>query len=206
VNPPPSNRIILARHGETFFNRDFRIMGQLDSALTPDGLAVAEQVARLLDGEAISAVHSSPLGRALASARIYTQRLGLPITLTEAMAELSFGEWEGTLRAVVKPEPGPLRASWDERPPAGESYRDAETRVAAFISEIKEIAGSGAIFIVGHAGINRVFLRLWMGLEPEYAVRLLCPHDTLFILDGDDRVITRSLTRGDSRDLPLAPE
>ncbi|MBI5569228.1 MAG: histidine phosphatase family protein [Desulfomonile tiedjei] len=206
MNPLRSNRIILARHGETFFNRDSRIMGQFDSPLTPEGLAVAGQVGRLLDGEAIAAVYSSPLGRALASAKIYTQSLGLPITPTEAMAELSFGSWEGLLRVVVKPEPGPLRASWDERPPGGESYRDAEARVGAFIKRIEELPETGTIFIVGHAGVNRVFLRLWVGLEPGYAVRLLCPHDTLFILEGDNRVLTRSLTRGDSRDLPLAPE
>ena len=181
-------------------------MGRHDSPLTPEGLTIAAEVARLLDGEIITAVYSSPLGRAVASTRVYTQGLGMPITLVEAMAELAFGEWEGLLRIVAKPPPGRLRAFWDERPPGGESYRDAEDRVGAFIRELGEVRGTGTFLVVGHAGVNRVFLRLWMGLEPDYAVRLLCPHDSVFILNGPGRVVTRSLTKGDFEGLLVDPE
>ena len=87
-------KIVLARHGQTIFNRDGFIMGRSDSPLTPEGISAAKQVARLIEEQKIRTVFCSPLGRARMSTDIYTERMGLPILVRDAMAELACGEWE----------------------------------------------------------------------------------------------------------------
>lgn len=201
-----ATRIILARHGETVCNREVRLMGRSDSPLTPDGIQIAHEVARLVEQQDVKVIYSSPLGRALSSARIYTKNLGIPIFPEDNMAELACGEWEGKYRFDVKPEPGPLRATWVEKPPGGESYRDAEPRVAAFIKHIKGQTHASTTLVVGHAGVNRVFLKLWLGLSPEYAVRIRCPHDTVYVLGDGASVQATSLTGSQSEGLLLDPE
>ncbi len=72
-------KIVLARHGETIFNRAGFIMGRSDSPLTPEGVSAAKQVARLIEEQKIRTVFCSPLGRTRQSAEIYTEGIGLPI-------------------------------------------------------------------------------------------------------------------------------
>ncbi len=187
-------KIVLARHGETIFNRDGFIMGRSDSPLTPEGLSAAKQVARLIEEQKIRTVFCSPLGRARMSTDIYTEGMGLPILVREAMAELSCGEWEGKPRSEVGDGVQLIRKTWLDRPPGGESYSDGETRVAPFIQEITSEDIQYPILVVGHAGVNRVFLKLWSSLDPECAMRINCPHDTIYLIEGRHRVMARSVT------------
>ena len=57
-------RILAIRHGETAWNRDNRIQGQLDIELNMTGRWQAERTAEALRGEALGAVYSSDLSRA----------------------------------------------------------------------------------------------------------------------------------------------
>jgi broad specificity phosphatase PhoE len=187
-------KIVLARHGETIFNRDGFIMGRSDSPLTPEGISAAKQVARLIEEQNIRTVFCSPLGRARMSTDIYTARTGLPILVREAMAELSCGEWEGKPRSEVGDGVQLIRKTWMDRPPGGESYSDGETRVAPFIQEIKSEDVQYPILVVGHASVNRVFLKLWSSLDPECAMMINCPHDTIYLIEDRLKVVARSVT------------
>jgi broad specificity phosphatase PhoE len=187
-------KIVLARHGETIFNRDGFIMGRSDSALTPEGLSAAKQVARLIEEQKIRTVFCSPLGRTRLSAEIYTEGMGLPILVRDAMAELSCGEWEGKPRSEVRDGVRLIRETWLDRPPGGESYSDGETRVAPFIQEITSENIHYPILVVGHASVNRVFLKLWLSLNPDRVMRINSPHDTIYLIEGRHRVVARSVT------------
>ncbi len=175
--------MILARHGRTVFNRDGFIMGQSDSPLTPDGIETVAAVAGLLAQESLSAIYCSPLGRAAYTAAAYSRTLAVPLYFRRDMAELSCGLWEGHPRAEARQAASLLRTTWEERPPGGECYRDAEVRVGAFIEEIRSLAHRHEILVVGHASVNRVFLKLWLGLKPAAAILIHSPHDTIYILD-----------------------
>lgn len=188
-----NKKLILARHGETIFNRDGFIMGRSDSTLTPEGLTAAKLVAGIVGDQGIRTVFSSSLGRARLSAEIYTQGMGLPIHMRDAIAELSCGEWEGRLRREVLKAEHLIRDTWLDKPPGGESYLDAETRVSQFIREITSDGVQHPIFVVGHASVNRVFLKLWCNLDPECAIVINCPHDTIYIIENRCRVSARSV-------------
>ncbi|HTY24657.1 MAG TPA: histidine phosphatase family protein, partial [Desulfomonilaceae bacterium] len=65
VSHNSGKKIVLARHGQTLFNRDGLIMGRSDSPLTSDGIRMAKELARIVQAEDVQAVYCSPLGRAV---------------------------------------------------------------------------------------------------------------------------------------------
>jgi broad specificity phosphatase PhoE len=176
-------------------------MGQSNSPLTPEGINAAKQVAKLVQGHQIGTVFSSPLGRARMSTEIYTEGMGLPILVRDAMAELGCGEWEGRLRSEVGEGSPLIRTTWLDKPPGGESYSDAETRVAGFIEEMTSANIQYPILVVGHASVNRVFLKLWLGLDPECAMRINSPHDSIYVIEGRQKVVVKSVTGLESEGL-----
>ncbi|MGH6609671.1 MAG: histidine phosphatase family protein, partial [Burkholderiaceae bacterium] len=72
-------RLLLIRHGETAWNAEHRIQGQLDIPLSPLGIRQSAQLAACLSGEEIDAVYSSELSRAWLTAAPVAQRLGLDV-------------------------------------------------------------------------------------------------------------------------------
>lgn len=185
--------MILARHGQTSFNRDNFVMGRSDSRLTEEGIRTSKELGRILMPEGIAAIFTSPLGRAISSANLYGETLGLPVNVRDGMAELSCGEWEGKPRGSVTENAWNLRETWRQRPPGGESYEDAEPRVAAVIREIRSESIPAVALVVGHAGVNRVFLKLWLELSGDMALRIMFPHDVAYILEGTDGVRVKSV-------------
>lgn len=173
-------RIILARHGETTANRLGIILGQRDYPLTVEGLAMTRKLAALLPEGHQGMIVTSPISRALASAEIFADQTGWPIQIVDGLAELSCGQWEGKLREAVIPDRRFLRSTWEESPPTGESYQGAETRVKEAIRHINAILMHDPILVVGHAAVNRVFLKIWLNLSPEQAMRIKFSHDTLY--------------------------
>jgi broad specificity phosphatase PhoE len=196
-------KIVLARHGETMSNRNSLIMGRTDSELTPEGVGLARELARIIEKERVQAVYSSSLARAVSSATIYTKSLGLPVIAKDELVELSCGAWERRRLLDVKPGHKAIRESWQDRPPGGESYQDAEERMASFIGEVCSEASPDIILVVSHAGAIRVFLKLWFDLDPTVAIKIDCPHDTIFILNADNGIVARSIHGPDVENLPM---
>jgi broad specificity phosphatase PhoE len=199
----PGKKIVLARHGETMSNRNALIMGRTDSELTPEGVILAKELARIIEKELVQAVYSSSLGRAVSSAAIYAERLGLPIMAKDELVELSCGAWEKCRLSDVKPRHKAIRESWRESPPGGESYHNAEPRITSFIQEACSGTVPERILVVSHAGAIRVFLKLWFDLDPTVAIRIDCPHDMIFILNADNGVVARSIHGPDAMTLPM---
>jgi len=176
-------KLIIARHGETASNRDGLVLGRSDSFLTIQGLATVRRMPKMFTDYKPEVLLSSVLGRAAYTATIYSERLGLPLYFTPTLAELSCGVWEGLRRSDAGADRAFLRNTWTERPAGGESFADAETRVTSLIAEIRAMANRSVILIVGHSAVNRVLLKIWLELEPQVAIRLLSPHDAIYIVE-----------------------
>ena len=65
-----STRILLIRHGETEWNRNRRFQGRSDVPLNQKGRDQGHALALALKDEPITAIYSSPLTRALETARL----------------------------------------------------------------------------------------------------------------------------------------
>jgi broad specificity phosphatase PhoE len=159
----------LVRHGETTYNAEGRIQGQSDAPLSDLGrrqsLAVAESLAAL----PIEAVYSSPLSRALETARQIALELGLAVETDPRLMELNAGVFEGRLRSdLANIYPAEL-AQWlggdeDFLIPEGESRRRLTVRGCEVIRAIAS-AGHRQIVVVTHGGLLSVTLRSLLNMS-----------------------------------------
>ena len=88
-------RIYLVRHGETAWNQDKRYQGQTDIPLTEKGREQAQRAAERLAGVGASFLISSDLSRALDTAAVIGQRLGLSVISCPLWRERNYGRWGG---------------------------------------------------------------------------------------------------------------
>src|SRR5919109_3134666 len=85
----------LLRHGETAWNKQRRIMGRLDIPLDRDGVEQARRLAKLIPALELDAIYTSPLKRAMQTARLLARGNSLRVTKERGLTELAFGRWAG---------------------------------------------------------------------------------------------------------------
>ena len=90
-------RIMLVRHGLTFWNTIGRMQGSSDVHLSPDGLHQARLLAAHCPFFSANAIYSSPLTRADTTALILASRFNLHVQTVPELRETSFGDWEGQI-------------------------------------------------------------------------------------------------------------
>jgi broad specificity phosphatase PhoE len=96
--------IILVRHGETELNTAGVFRGRADVALNDRGVAQAQAVADALSSDPVVAVYSSPMVRALDTARAVASRHGLEPAVDPAFDNIDLGEWQGVEKELVRQE------------------------------------------------------------------------------------------------------
>ena len=187
----PTTRILLARHGETEWNRLGRWQGHADPPLNETGRSQAAALAERLEGDGIAAVYSSDLRRASETARIVAGRLGLEVTEDRALREIDVGSWSGLTRDEVRERYPDGFARWL----AGEIGHDGETReqlAARVIPTVERIAHAhpgATVLVVTHGGVIRTLLRHAAGdpgavLENTATVALALIAGSI-VVDGD---------------------
>ncbi len=181
--PEFPHRLIFVRHGETAYNAESRLQGQLDIPLNARGREQARAVGgtlRSLVGREIDrleeaqAFFSSPLERARETMEIARDAMGLTperYRLDPVLKELSFGVWEGlTWSEIEAKDAKGLRARREDRwafvPKGGESYAMLADRLRPWLAGLSEHA-----FVISHGGVARVLMALIAGIPPAKAVR-----------------------------------
>ena len=97
-----STRLVFVRHGQTDFNRDRRLQGQIDIPLNNTGRRQAAQLARSIVQDAPDVIVSSPLSRAHDTALAVAEVCDLGVTTDAAFLERGFGQWEGLRDEEIK--------------------------------------------------------------------------------------------------------
>ena len=185
-------KIYLLRHGETVWNTEQRIQGQLDSPLTPKGrMQAAQNGERLRDllGETHFKVISSPLGRALSTAEIIASKIGLTpaeIRLEDRLREISFGNWEGKTWTEVKETDAQaynsrLEDRWTVRSPGGENYQDVAERLQSWSTGLN----NETLVVISHGCAGRILRTIHANLDRDETPNLSENHESIFLLaDG----------------------
>lgn len=163
-----ATRIIAIRHGETAWNVDTRIQGQLDIPLNATGRWQASRVAQALAGEPIAAVYASDLLRAWDTALSVGNAAGLPVVTHEGLRERGFGIFQGRTYAEVEQLWPDLALRWRKRDPdfapeGGESLVQFRERVTATAHALAERHPGEQIVMVGHGGVMDVLYRAATG-------------------------------------------
>jgi probable phosphoglycerate mutase len=135
-------RIILARHGETEWNRLGIFQGRSDIPLNQQGRAEARSLAQALRKEPICAIYSSPLVRARETAQII-QQFHPSLTLAEepGFMEMDLGDFDGMKASDWAQKFPEFREIWQDKPaslkmPGGESLQDVQNRAVDTINRI----------------------------------------------------------------------
>jgi 2,3-bisphosphoglycerate-dependent phosphoglycerate mutase len=159
---------LLVRHGQSTWNREHRIQGQLDPPLSEEGRRQAERVGLRLAGRRFAGFYSSDLKRAFQTAHAIQAATGLVPEPMPGLREIFLGEWEG-LRTEELAERFPEAwASWNEEPdwdlvPGGEGAEPFETRVVAAVDSIFERHHHGDVVVVTHGGVIQIALHRVIG-------------------------------------------
>lgn len=189
-------KVILLRHGETAYNADGnRYCGRTDIGLTEKGVHQAEKVSNALGGYNINAVYSSPLLRACRTAAIASG--GSRVITDNRLIEVDFGLWEGKTKAAFNAENPELWQQWINDPGrtraggTGETGNEVVKRVNGFFEEMLSRHRSQTIMVVGHNGINRLYMafKLGMPLSNYRQIEQENSSVTIFALD-DENVFT----------------
>jgi 2,3-bisphosphoglycerate-dependent phosphoglycerate mutase len=137
---------LLARHGETDWNREFRIQGSSDVELNDLGREQARALADELADVELDAIYASDLSRARATAEAVAATKDLPVKLDPRLRERAFGSWEGLTREDIEERFRP-----DDRPD-GETNEEVRARVLAAIEEIAARHPREQVLVVSHGG------------------------------------------------------
>jgi len=166
-----ATRIIAVRHGETAWNVDSRIQGQLDVGLNDNGRWQARRVGEALAAEPISAVYSSDLGRAHQTAQTIAEAAGIDVVPTEGLRERGFGLFEGKTFDEIHQTWPEHAQNWRRRipewkpPEGGESLLELRERVTRTLTELAARHPGEQIVVVAHGGVLDALYRVATGQE-----------------------------------------
>jgi broad specificity phosphatase PhoE len=171
----------LVRHGETEWSRAGRHTGRTDVPLTDLGRQQAELAGRALEGVPFAAVWSSPLARALETARIAGVIAGFAdrIRTTDDLLEWDYGADEGRTTPEIREE-RPGWTIWTHGPRDGETAAAVETRVDRVIARARADDGDTLAFAHGH--VLRVLAARWLDLRAADGRHLALSTATISIL------------------------
>jgi broad specificity phosphatase PhoE len=146
------DRLILVRHGESTWNAEELLQGQLDPPLSERGREQSRALAAVLDGVPEERIVCSDLGRARETAELLGVR---PARYDPRWREIDVGEWGGRPAAEIDAQGSEL-TNWRGGPrkaPSGESWEDFSARVAGAVDEL--IEAGGPWLVVCHGGCIR---------------------------------------------------
>ncbi len=154
--------IYLIRHGQTAWNKSTIFRGQKDIPLDEYGHKQAKLTAKYLKDKNIKYIFSSPLSRAMDTAKYLSDVKGITIKKVEEYKDINFGNWEGKDFDWVRnndPDTYYLYKNEPERVvfPDGESLNHCfERSFERFYSMVKELQDN--IAIVTHRVIIKLLL------------------------------------------------
>lgn len=182
---PHYPKIWFLRHGQTEWNKAYRLQGQLDSPLTRQGIADAERQAVLMAPvmQMEPACFVSPLGRAQQTARIALS--GGAFRNDDRLMEIHAGAWQGRYRDDIMAE----HPEWAEsQPTALEIYEAAEEgeglaafhhRIKAFLDELTKPS-----VIVAHGLLGQVLRAEVCGIDLAQAGHLSNDQGCVYLLEN----------------------
>ena len=140
--------LLLARHGETDWNRDGRWQGWADPPLNERGRAQARVLAEQLRVLPFDAAYSSDLRRALETAEIVAASHGVSVVADAGLREIDIGSWSGLTRPEIEERYGGKRVD-------GESREAHQARVLAAVERIARAHRGERLLVVTHGGTMR---------------------------------------------------
>ena len=198
-------RIYMIRHGETDMNVKRLLQGRSNSALNENGVFLTEITAEAMKDIPFTVCFSSPLKRAMDTAKILLRGRPVEIIPEPALTEIDFGILEGKSLHPDHPEierPSCLRMKGDPfeyvPPEGGESVQEVVERGRVFFQKLvtDRDRQDDEILLSTHGLASRAFLYavcggedFWHGMvPPNCAVTIFEAHDGKIRLEELDKI------------------
>jgi probable phosphoglycerate mutase len=160
--------ILLIRHGENEYTRKGKLAGWMPGVhLNETGQAQAQALAERLMKAPLKAIYSSPLERALETARPLAQARNLPIQKCEGIGEVRYGEWTGRslkvlartkLWKVVQRQPSAMEF------PGGETIRAVQARAVEAVEGIVKRHPKALVALFSHGDVIKLIAAYYLGM------------------------------------------
>jgi broad specificity phosphatase PhoE len=193
--------LLLARHGETDWNRDHRWQGHTGPPLNETGRRQATELAAQVND--IHVVYSSDTERAYETAAIVAERHRLQVETDPRLREVDFGLWEGLTRAEINERFSGAFARWlsgeSSTPDGGEADEVMAERVLGALRDIAARHDGSRVLVVTSGGPIRAVEAHLRGIDQNTARRLVETVDNCSLLDVVIRegTLTRAATAPD---------
>lgn len=163
-------RFLFVRHGQSEWNAARRIQGQIDIDLDEVGRQQVQRVVRRLAAEPITAIYSSPLLRAKATAEALARQVALPVQVDARLMEYDFGVMSGLTWNEVAENHPEMASRWLEDPwvvpvEGSEGRPNFAARVLAAIHDIGVEYPEQQVVVVAHGGTFGIYLTAMLGLD-----------------------------------------
>ncbi|WP_196358144.1 histidine phosphatase family protein [Nodosilinea nodulosa] len=165
-------KLLLIRHGQTALNTQGRVHSQQDSTgLDETGRWQASRLVEVCRGYGVRSMLASPEARALETAQIVADALGVPLQCSEALQERNWGQWSGESWSQIheRLKPMPLEERFTFAPPGGESWQQMEQRLTGCVEAWRGLSESVAV--VAHGGLLRALIPLLLDEPRETSFR-----------------------------------
>jgi broad specificity phosphatase PhoE len=189
---------LMIRHATTSVQE---IFGQRSGAMLSDeGKMQAGRLAQRLRDVPVAAIYSSPLMRAVQTARIIGAGRDLTVNCDAALGEIDSGEWDGrTFRELAADENWQrfnTFRSWT-RCPGGEMMIDVQARIVSLLERLRHEYEDKTVAIVSHADVIRAVICFALGIPLDLSLRLridVASISTLEIWDDGVAVVSVNVT------------
>lgn len=180
-------RLYLVRHGETVWNTERRYQGMTDIELSQDGYKQAACLAERFKSIEIDKIYSSPLKRAMETAKPIADEKGLEIIPEDSFREIYFGEWEGKTVQELTQTYGETYLRFIREPhnygfPGEENVDNVIKRLKVGIDKIME-NDDGNVLVVSHGGIIRLIIMYIMGLDNSWFTKMWINNTAISIIE-----------------------
>jgi Fructose-2,6-bisphosphatase len=167
---PMGLMLYFLRHGETTASQTGGYCGGLDPELTPAGRLMAEDFADRHASLPWTAVLSSPLGRAVATAKPLCEATGIRMQVKDGLKEIAFGQWEGKTPEDVNREFHDDYIRWLtdpgwNAPTGGQKGIEVARRSSLVLEEIENTYPVGNVLVVSHKATIRIMLCSLLGID-----------------------------------------
>lgn len=156
--------IYVIRHGQTNWNKEGRIQGQVDIPLNDEGIRQAKEAGREIIGKKFDAVFCSPLERTKQTC--FYAYGDENVVYDDRLMERDFGTQEGVKRQEVD-----FVAFWtegsEENKQCGETIDQMTKRVINFLDEINEKYKGKDILVITHGGVIMIMYAYFYGMPKD---------------------------------------
>ena len=186
-------RLLFIRHAETETNVNRLTHKTGDTVgLTEKGKRQAEELIQKCGEENIETIFSSPEQRAVETAQIIAEGLGLEYRILDGLTERNWGQWEGKPWSEIEKALSPM--SLEERytftPPGGESWEQMETRLQENLTKIIKCEAEN-VAIITHEGALRGLMPLFLRAPKESSFQYHFENAEIIPFSYENGIFTR---------------